>query len=301
METKRTLFFKTLSVVSGLLVTSTCVAAQPPAHDDTPAEVSMLISAYSGNEKAIDTKTATPTPAEFRKEKLVQERDNPDSLCNITFNPHFKMPHIHWDGIDFAWSGFTMATSQKTKGLNYSALASSAKKLFTKKMWERIKAGTCKMAQKQSKHINTSINKAYDKAKANAFAQGEATILNSEQAKKYGLDSLDRDGVTGVAALQTKKQLKEYDEYGHWYKKGYGEEETIKSNINGLISSQIDRSKDEVINRYAPYNGDTLLQKANTTLDSELSGVDSKIDDKTGTSTIDDLKAKMNSKWGFGR
>lgn len=209
---------------------------------------------------------AAPVFSDFKTERMIQNRANSDSLCDILADPKFKMPMLDWSKIEDAWDAFTAAAAVKTKGINFSAVMNLITKKAMNKLWEKVKSGTCKMAQKASRSVDHSINKAYNSVKQ----KGIDTVIDSDVAQKAGLTSLDKDGLTNIASKQTSDTLKQYDSYGHWYEKGYFSDKNLSSNIDDIISSQIDKSKEKLIDKVAPADQDSMLDKLNNKVEDKL-------------------------------
>ncbi|UKA04582.1 hypothetical protein [Photobacterium damselae] len=211
---------------------------------------SQLLSSATGGD-------TSPSFSDFKTERMIQNRSNGDSLCDILADPKFKIPMLDWSKIEDAWNALTAATVAKTEGINFSGAMNLISKEAMKRLWEKVKSGTCKMAQKASKSIDHSINKAYNKAKQD----GIDSVINSDIAQKAGLSSLDRDGLTNIASKQTAQQLKEYDSYGHWYEKGYLSDKNLSNNIDDIISRQIDKSKEQLIDNVAPDDSNSAMDR----------------------------------------
>ena len=255
-----------LIAAAGIVITPACFAAPAQqSYNYSADDINNLINTYNAGQNSIDIGTASPAIKDFKTERMIKDRKNSDSLCDILADPSFSIPSLDWDNIESAWSSFTAAAAAKAKGINFSAAMSLVNKKAMEKMWSHVKGGTCKMVQKAGHSLDHSINKAYDKSKQN----GIDGVINSKDAKTASLNDLSKDGLTNIAAKQTQEKLKDYDSYGRWYEKGYLSDKVLSHNIDSIITNQINKSKDDVINKYAPPSK-TLMDKADSTIKGEL-------------------------------
>ena len=229
-------------------------------------QINSLMNEDQSLSKSESANSAAPAFGAFNTERLIQNRNDGDSLCDILADPHFNMPMIDWGMIEDAWDAFTAATTIKARGINYSAIMNLITKKMMAKLWDKIKKGTCKMAQKASKKIDSSINDAY----GNLKQKGIDGVIGSNIAQKIGLTSLDKDGLVNIAATQTSKQLKEYDQYGHWYEQGYLSDKNLSSNIDSIINKQIDKSQQRLVDKFAPDTGDSPIDNINNKIRNKL-------------------------------
>ncbi|MGR5365788.1 hypothetical protein [Photobacterium damselae] len=290
MKIKRIKLSKMFCAVMSVFITSYSIGASASItqmYNGSHEINSVIKQVYSGNSSAYDISAdqvkslmnkdsqllstttggnTSPSFSDFKTERMIQNRSNGDSLCDILADPSFKIPMIDWSTIEDAWNALTAATVVKTKGINFSAAMNLISKQAMKMLWEKIKSGTCKMAQKASKSIDNSINKAYNKAKQN----GIDAIIGSDIAQKAGLSSLDEDGLKNIASKQTSNVLKEYDAYGHWYEKDYLSDNNLSNTIDSIISKQIDRSKEHLIDKVAPDDSNSVMDQFNDKIQDHL-------------------------------
>ncbi|PSV01074.1 hypothetical protein [Photobacterium kishitanii] len=222
----------------------------------TDAEVNKLIGDYKQAQDKSIAATALPSFASFRQERMIMNRGDDKNLCDILSDPSFKNPLPSWDDINKAWA--TLKTLYQAKaGLDYgSIIRVAAEKLYDKGV-DKLKKGVCKMTKKASSSIHNGIDSAWNDAKR----KSEKAMVSTDQAQKLGVKSLGDNTWKEVAGSKTKKELGEYDRYGHWYEDGFTKDNALQSNIDSLITNELDHRKEKAINDNVKRPDKTPLDK----------------------------------------
>lgn len=220
------------------------------------AEVNTLIDNYKkAQENTIDA-TKPPVFSNFRDQRLIINKDDPNNLCDVLANPNFKNPLPSWDEINTAWNTLKALYTAKA-GLDYGAIFREAANKLYEKGIDKLKGGLCKLSKKTTQSIHDNIEDAYQGAKDNL----ESNIVNSDVGKNVGVNSVGSNSLKEIAESQTKKQLGEYDRYGHWYEKDFISDEKLQKNIDSLINSEIDKKKNDLVDKHISSPKTTPLDK----------------------------------------
>ncbi|ELP6119163.1 hypothetical protein QTV43_000276 [Vibrio vulnificus] len=190
-----------------------------------------------------------PSFSDFKTNQMVQNQDEASNLCDVLMNANYSIQLPSWAWFENAYASVKAAMNgalSSAGSINYSQVISEAIQKGKDKAWEKIKEGSCKLAQRGSKAINSGIDSAYEDAQEYA----KERVLENEAVKNAGISNFNDPLWKQVAAKKTEQSLGEYEKYGRWYEDDYWSEDETKETINDLIDDEFERGTENTLNKH---------------------------------------------------